>query len=232
MAKERMVRTSILESDSVNKLSWPQEVFYRRLMSIVDDFGLFEARPDKIRARLYPLKLDIVSESDIVKWMNDCSEAGLIRLYTVEGKEYLELLNFGQRLRKKTSEFPFPPHFAAIRGGSPQIAADCGGSPPNAVEEKRREVEEEERGRESANAFLGNQFRKPIPPTKKQVWEYFSGQGATKEMAKSFYEKHEGVGWYMNGSPIVNWAALANRFITNWKGNETGESTAPPLKKA
>lgn len=79
-----------------------------------------------------------------------------------------------------------------------------------------------------------NLYRKPIIPTKQEVWEYFSRQGATKEMAKSFYDKHDGAGWFINGSPIVKWTALAGRFITNWKPNkeESGHSSAPPLKRA
>lgn len=223
MAESRMVRKDILSSDSVNSLTWGGEVFYRRLMSVVDDFGRYDGRCEILRSQLYPLKLDNVSKSDIGKWLNECSKAGLIRLYSTDGRDYVEILKFNQRLRVKKSKYPAPKEECR---NPPQSAAECG-NPRSEVE-----VEVEEKGREDAREQTANQFRKPIPPTKMQVWEYFSGQGATKEMAKSFYEKHEGVGWYMNGSPIVNWAALANRFITNWKCNETGEPTAPPLKKA
>jgi hypothetical protein len=65
-----------------------------------------------------------------------------------------------------------------------------------------------------------NLFRQPKIPTKDQVWEVFSRAGGTKEMAKSFYEKHDATGWFINGSPITNWTSLANRFITNWRNLE------------
>jgi hypothetical protein len=61
-----------------------------------------------------------------------------------------------------------------------------------------------------------NLFRQPNIPTKDQVWEFFHGARATKEMAKAFYDKYEGTGWFINGSPIVKWQAFANNFITNW----------------
>ena len=55
-------------------------------------------------------------------------------------------------------------------------------------------------------------------------------------MAKSFYEKHDSTGWFINGSPIVNYVSLASRFVQNWKNNEEkqvkkerSEPTAPPL---
>jgi hypothetical protein len=70
-----------------------------------------------------------------------------------------------------------------------------------------------------------NLFRQPTIPTKDQVWEYFSGLGATKEMAKSFYDKHEATGWFYNGSPIVKWASFANNFVTNWNKIEEQKKT-------
>lgn len=81
-----------------------------------------------------------------------------------------------------------------------------------------------------------NLFRKPVIPTKQAVWETFSRAGGTKEMAKSFYEKHEGMGWYLSGSPIVNYIPLAQKFISTWNSidgekKETNfSSSAPPLK--
>lgn len=70
--------------------------------------------------------------------------------------------------------------------------------------------------KESENLKNSNLFRQPNIPTKDQVWEFFSGLNATKEMAKSFYDKHEGTGWFYNGSPIIKWQSFANNFVTNW----------------
>src|SRR5205809_487274 len=105
---DRVIRSNILTSDSVNSLSWAAEVFYRRLMSVVDDFGRYDGRVAILKANIYPLQLDKVAESDIVKWRAECSKAGLVRFYRVDGKEYLELLKFGQRLRAMKSKYPAP----------------------------------------------------------------------------------------------------------------------------
>jgi hypothetical protein len=115
---DRVVRQDILTSDPVNMLSWAAEVFYRRLMSLADDYGRYEARPSLLRASLYPLKLDRVSEPDVVKWMGECSEAGLVRVYTVNAKEYVEIQKFGQRLRAMKSRYPPP----TVNGGQPAMA--------------------------------------------------------------------------------------------------------------
>ena len=62
-----------------------------------------------------------------------------------------------------------------------------------------------------------NLNRQPNIPTKEQVWEVFQRNGGTKEMAKSFYEKYESVGWITNTGSITNFVPLANRFISTWK---------------
>lgn len=107
----RVLREGILDSDAVNSLSWPGEVFYRRLMSVVDDYGRFDARPAVLRSRLYPLKLAAVSESDVSSWLAECQRAGLVRLYSEpeSGKQYLLFQKFNQHVRAKVSKFPDPP---------------------------------------------------------------------------------------------------------------------------
>ena len=62
-----------------------------------------------------------------------------------------------------------------------------------------------------------NLNRQPNIPTKEQVWEVFQRNGGTKEMAKSFYEKYESVGWITNTGAITNFTPLATRFISTWK---------------
>jgi hypothetical protein len=81
----RLLREGILDSSAVNELSFPAEVFYRRLMSVVDDFGRFDGRPAVLRGRLYALKLDTVREADITRWIAECVKAGLIALFAVNG---------------------------------------------------------------------------------------------------------------------------------------------------
>lgn len=104
----RIIRDAILSSERVSSLGWPEEVFYRRLMSIVDDFGRYEANPQLLRSRCYPLQTDNVRAADISRWMAACQKAGLILGYEVAGKQYLEVLNFGQQQRS-ASKYPPPP---------------------------------------------------------------------------------------------------------------------------
>jgi hypothetical protein len=101
----RIIREAILTSDKVDELDPATEVFYRRLLSKVDDYGRFDARPSVLRASLYPLRLDRVREADCSRWMAACQKAGLIVLYSHDGKPYLEVVNTGWKARSE-SRYP------------------------------------------------------------------------------------------------------------------------------
>lgn len=104
----RLIREGILTSPRVDMLDAPAEVFYRRLMSKVDDHGLFDSRPSILRASLFPLKVDRVREADIARWMAACQKAGLIVLYQAEGKSCLKMLDTNWQKRSEP-KYPLPP---------------------------------------------------------------------------------------------------------------------------
>lgn len=86
-----------------------------------------------------------------------------------------------------------------------------------------------------ADLSKSNLFRQPKIPTKQQVLEAIVKAGGTQEMAKSFYLKHDSTGWFINGSPIINYISLAQKFVENWRKNDEGKeqktfSSAPKLK--
>jgi hypothetical protein len=104
----RILREGILTSERVNALGWEAEVFYRRLMSVVDDFGRFTAHPSLLRAALFPLKLDTVRDANMERLLALVEQARLVRVYEVAGKRYLELVDFKQQVRAKDSKYPSP----------------------------------------------------------------------------------------------------------------------------
>lgn len=113
----RLVREGILDSERVNQLGAEEEVFYRRLMSAVDDFGRFDARPATLITTCYPLRHRQVTDEQIRAWLAACERAGLVRTYTVAGKPYLVLLDFRQQVRAKSSRYPDPP---SVETGKPR----------------------------------------------------------------------------------------------------------------
>ena len=108
MATSRMIREGFLDSEKGAALSWRTECFFHRLLLVADDYGLFDARPMVLRTRLFPLHLDKVSNQDIQDCLHETEGAGLVRVYCVGGKDYVQIINFGQR-RQSKPRFPLPP---------------------------------------------------------------------------------------------------------------------------
>lgn len=104
----RLLREGIIDSEAVNSLTPEAEVFYRRLMSVVDDFGRFDGRLSVLRGRMYALQLETVREASLERWLVECESARLIRRYTHAGKPYIAFLKLGEP-RAKASKYPPPP---------------------------------------------------------------------------------------------------------------------------
>jgi hypothetical protein len=114
----RLLREGILNSERIDLLDAPAEVFYRRLMSKVDDHGLYDARPAILRASLYPLRVDRVREADISRWIAACEKAGLIALYEHAGKPYMQMLDTRWQVRSE-AKYPLPPENACLQPQTP-----------------------------------------------------------------------------------------------------------------
>ena len=106
----RLIREGILSSDRVNALDDPGELFYRRLLNVVDDYGRFVAKPALLRSSCYPLRTERLTDGDIQQHLKACAAVGLVRLYEgSDGKHYLQVRDFRQQVRAKYSRFPDPP---------------------------------------------------------------------------------------------------------------------------
>ena len=99
-------------------------------------------------------------------------------------------------------------------------------SHPNAKESKGKEIKGKEKKVSNTHLLNSNLYRQPIIPTYEEVELSFLSSGGTKEMAKIFYDKNSALGWFLKGSPIVNFRNLLPSFISNFKTNTNGKLTS------
>src|SRR5690606_3839373 len=104
----RIIKESICTSDTIDQLSWFEEVFFYRLIVNCDDYGRFDARPAILKARLFPLKS--VTEKQISDALNKLSTVGIVTVYEYDGRPYLQLVTWDkhQQIRAKKSKYPAP----------------------------------------------------------------------------------------------------------------------------
>lgn len=100
-----------------------------------DDFGNYTANIKLLKAALFPLK--DYSDALIDEWIRECVEAKIVLKYTIEGKDYINIPNFGQRLRAMKSQYP-----DIRQSNDGQMTADClPETNRNEVETNGREIQ-------------------------------------------------------------------------------------------
>ena len=161
---KRLLREGILESRAVNSLSEAGEILYRRLMSIVDDYGRFEADPDLIRARCFPLQLERWPTSRVTSVFTELHrDSPLVTVYYGGDKTYFQINKFNQRLQAK-SRYPSPvlngdPPCSTVLNGDPPCSTVLNGDPPPRASRARTEAEAEAESKAEAEATA-----RAVPP--------------------------------------------------------------------
>lgn len=133
------------DSETVDMLTVHAERFFTRLIMKVDDYGRYSANLKMLKSTLFPLKTD-VRETDIARWITECEKSGLIVLYSVACKEYLQINNFKQTLRQKHEKYPKPPLVENCEADDTHVHSIC------IPETKRNETESEEERNSGASA--------------------------------------------------------------------------------
>lgn len=105
----RIVREGILRSATVNSLSAGAEVFYRRLMSVADDYGRFEADLDILKTNCFPMaaRRKLVRDEELKQWLEECTSTTPPLIVVYHGGEFLQFTKFRQQTRA-ASKYPQP----------------------------------------------------------------------------------------------------------------------------
>jgi len=101
----RYLKSGIRDSEAIEKLSPLAENLYYRLLVTVDDFGRYDARPPMIKAACFPVK-DSINATKTEVLMKELAENGLIEIYMVQDKPYLQMTKWDNIPRAKESKFP------------------------------------------------------------------------------------------------------------------------------
>jgi len=203
----RILREGILTSERVNSLSMPAELFFRRLMSVADDFGRYDGRLCLIRVACYPLRVDEVTDKDVEGWMKEVEKMGLISTYFVGKKPYLAVTDFNQRTRAKNSKFPAPSDSCQTHDGH---VTDSGGH-------VRTETETETDTHTETVSPSGGQKTKRVPLPK--AWKpkpyhekHAKSAGVNLEAAHEMFEDWAVAG----GNTYADWDRCFTNALKNW----------------
>lgn len=203
----RVIREGWLESERVDRLTPQAEVFLLRLLLRADDFGRYYAHTKLLKNSLFPLR-DNIRDSDVSLWLTECESAGLVAVYEVDSKRYIEVRKFQQKPRAKKSKFPAP------TGDPPPIASTC--EQMHADENKCSQMLPYSESESYSESLSDASAREASIPTFEDVKTQADMLGVPESEAKSFFEYHEGNAYWLNkhGS-LINW----RHKLKSWEAN-------------
>lgn len=205
----RILKESICTSDSIDELSWFEEVLFYRLIVNCDDYGRFDGRVPVIKNRLFPLK-DCVTLKTVESAVNKLVRVGLVSCYEANKKPFLFLptWNEHQSVRAKKSKYPEPEIICnQMQADVPEIQSNAKSNPnPNA---------------EDADKPHRTRF---VPPTVEQVADYCKERG-NKVDPQRLVDYYTANGWKTGRNPMKDWRAA----VRNWEKNgfDTPQKKSP-----
>ena len=120
----RFIKESICTSDTIDQLSWFDEVVFYRLIVNCDDFGRFDGRGEIIKSRLFPLKDGKITVKSVVESIN---------------RPYLQLSTWDKHQQTRATKSKYP----AFDGTCKQLISSDNECPririrySNSISEKR-----------------------------------------------------------------------------------------------
>lgn len=240
----RIIKESICTSDSIDSLDYFAEVLFYRLIVSCDDFGRYDGRAAIIKNRLFPLKEEKLTISDINAALYQLANADLIVLYTVDNRQYLYLTTWEnhQSIRARKSKYPSPEdgvkvdltgeHLQAIENNCKQMYANennCKQLQANVpvIQSNRNPIQSYSLCEtEKTNASKRKQ-KKFVPPTLDEVKAYIAEKGYHVD-AETFYQFYNVDQWIdSNGNPVKSWK---QKLIT-WESKDKNKDKGTQKKK-
>lgn len=101
----RILREGLLDSDAIGAVSPGAEMLFVRLLLLADDYGRYDGRVSVVCRRAFVNRRE-VDEHMTAEWLAELQAAELIEVYEVDGRAFIEVLNFRQRTRAHGSKYP------------------------------------------------------------------------------------------------------------------------------
>ena len=215
----RIIKESICTSDTIDQLTWFEEVFFYRLIVNCDDYGRFDARPAILKARLFPLKS--VTEKQIIDALNKLSTVGIVALYEYDGRPYLQLVTWEkhQQIRAKKSKYPAPDEI-------------CNQMISNDIKCSRNPIQSESNPNPNPSNICANKPHGFTPPTLEEVAEYCKQRNNSVDPQK-WYDFYSAKGWMIGKNKMKDWKAAVRTWEkSNDFGNGRSKSSNPFLELA
>jgi len=218
----RIIKESICTSDTIDQLTWFEEVFFYRLTVNCDDYGRFDARLPILKARLFPLKS--VTEKQISDALHKLSTVGIVALYEYDGRPYLQLVTWEkhQTVRNKKGKYP------AVDGREETTASEnvrlisvesnCNQLNANASLIQSNPIQSESNPNPKPNNICADKPHRFTPPTLEEVAAYCKERNNGVDPQK-WYDFYSAKGWMIGKNKMKDWKAAVRTWESRSKSS-------------
>jgi len=183
---QRFLRPGIRTSDAWNQASWFEQSLYIRLLTLVDDEGRYDGRIAIVHAECFALRDDVTRQQTAAAGSR-LSDLGLLEFYEVDGKPYLQLTKWQERVRNQ-SRFPGPEK----ANRQPTAANGSQNLPPSPVPSPSPDPipPYPHTQQENLASLVAGQSKPPKPP-KANNWH----PTPTQQRLNRFFNRRDGTKW-------------------------------------
>ncbi len=115
MARIRSIKPEFWSDEKLSECSLSARLTFIGLWTFADDEGRMEFQPIRLRMQIYPC--GSVTLVKLREYLGELSERSLIRLYVVDGKEYLDIPGFAKHQRiNRPTESRLPDYSMSTHG--------------------------------------------------------------------------------------------------------------------
>lgn len=212
---QRFLKPGIISSKKWDSCSWTAQSFYIRLLTLVDDFGRYEAEPVLLRSQCFPLREDLRTDQ-VQKLMLEIQANQLAHFYKLDGKVYIQLTNWTETPRSQRSRYP-----SFDKQTCEQMFTDeniCEHLQTNVPLPRPRPRTRQIVNESSIHTSAGNGKQtlatsSSCLASEEEIKTFCLSNGLLESDGAYLFDKWEGNGWTNDGRPIRNW----KRTILSWK---------------
>ena len=135
MARIRSIKPEFWTSEQVMECSLSARLMFIGMWNFADDAGRLPLSPKSIKAQIFPS--DDISLDTIRGMIDELSKNGLVLIYSIEDKEYLEITGWSHQRIDKPQKPKYPAPFFDDSTNGPRTL------PPDRIGEDRKGKEEE-----------------------------------------------------------------------------------------
>lgn len=212
---QRFLRPGITNSDRWNSVSFAAQSFYIRILTLVDDFGQYDARSSVLLGNCFSIwnvtqPKEAFNLAGVEQLLQQLAASRLVELYeTNEGKRFLQVSQWQERIREGCKR-KWPQNA--------KVAATCSNllpssSPPSPSPSPSPYVDCS-KVQEVKTTKLKNNGHFTKPTLDEMIAE---GKSISLPQIESegCWHHYESNGWRVSRSPMKNWKSA----LRNWKRN-------------